>query len=108
MTNITIVAERGESSVVEYQDGDLLKRVIIPTKFIKNLKVGIETLRLGIDDSINVSGLNWDNIQIELNNILLRKRLITIADVQARMTEFNSVILAAVGKPLLRLYQEKE
>lgn len=108
MTQVKIISENAETAVVEYNEGKLTRRVIIPNEFIKNGEVDKNTLAMGIPDSVDVSVLMWDYIKVELNNILLKKGLLTLSDIQVRPADFNSAILAAVGKPLIRLFQDKE
>lgn len=53
----------------------------------------------------DVQQLDWESIQRNLHNTLLERGLLTLKDVQIRQNEFNKIVLAAVGKPLLKLYQ---
>lgn len=50
--------------------------------------------------------LDWNSIQRNLHNALLEHNLLTLKDIQIRQNEFNKIVLSAVGKPLMNLYQE--
>lgn len=52
--------------------------------------------------------LDWYVIKLTLHNLLLDKGIITLEDAQSRPNEFNQCVLAAVGKPLFKLYQQQE
>ena len=109
MKNITVIQRNGKASEVEYKDDSgKLKRVIIPTDGILNNTAGDDAIEYGIETVIDIDKLNWDKISIELNNELIGRDLTTITSIQQRQSEFNSTVLAIVGKPLLTLFKEKE
>jgi hypothetical protein len=109
MTEITIIENRGPSSVVQYKDRGTVKRVIIPTNFINITEADPDVLRMGISEAPDLSALDWDYVRAEIGNALLIKNLTTIEAIQQNQADFNSAVLAALGKPLLRLFkQEKE
>ena len=109
MKNVTVIQHNGKASEVEYKDDSgKLKRVIIPTDGILNNTAGDDAIEYGIETVIDIDKLNWDKISIELNNELIGRDLTTITSIQQRQSEFNSIVLAIVGKPLLTLFKEKE
>lgn len=55
----------------------------------------------------DIRQLDWELIQRKLHNELLERGLLTLKDVQIRQNEFNKIVLSAVGKPLMNLYQEE-
>jgi predicted nuclease with TOPRIM domain len=111
MTTIKVIEDRGASSVVQYKEDGKVKRVIIPTKFINITlnEADQKALKMGIDDGLDLAALDWDYVKVELSNALLTKGLTTIEAIQQNQADFNSAVLAALGKPILRLLkQEKE
>lgn len=52
--------------------------------------------------------LDWETIPKTLHNALVERGFFTRQDVQDRQSDFNNVVLAVIGKPLFRLYQELE
>ena len=52
--------------------------------------------------------LDWYVIKLTLHNSLLDKGILTLEDAQSRPNEFNQCVLAAVAKPLFRLFQQQE
>lgn len=55
----------------------------------------------------DLNQLNWHAIKLTLHNSLLDKGIITLEDAQSKSNEFNQCVLAAVAKPLFRLYQQE-
>lgn len=55
----------------------------------------------------DLTQLDWQAIQVNLHNALLDKGIITLSDAQSRVNDFNQCVLAAIGKPLFRLYQQE-
>lgn len=55
----------------------------------------------------NLDLLDWRIIRITLHNLLLEKGILTMSDAQNKNQEFNQCVLVAVGKPLMRLYQQE-
>lgn len=51
--------------------------------------------------------LNWQELKVNLHNLLVDKKLFTIEDVQRYQQEFNHAVLVAISKPIFRLYQEE-
>jgi hypothetical protein len=56
----------------------------------------------------DVDLLDWAALKIRLHNALMDACLLTLDDVQRRGQTFNAVVLKALGKPLMQLYQEME
>jgi len=59
-------------------------------------------------DPPDVRRLNWRAIQKNIHNELLNRGLLTFEDVQERGNEVSAVIKAALLRPIIRLYREKD
>ena len=55
----------------------------------------------------NLDQLDWYVIKLTLHNLLLDRGIITLEDAQLKSNEFNQCVLAAVGKPLFKLFQQE-
>jgi hypothetical protein len=56
---VTVVGARGESALVEWQDGEGLHRAYIPLKQVKDGAVSMTVLRKGIP-----YGVPWENVEL--------------------------------------------
>lgn len=56
----------------------------------------------------DVNRLDWQEIKVNLHNLLLDKQLLGMEDIQRHQQEFITCIVTALKKPLTRLYQEAE
>jgi len=65
-----------------------------------------ELVRLGVpQDPPDLAGLDWDVIQRELHNELVRRGLFTFDDVQRAQNGLTGAIRATLGKHLVALYR---
>ena len=55
----------------------------------------------------DVTRIDWDEVQKDLHNELVRRGLISWADVQAQQSTLEPAILAVLKRRLIALYREK-
>ena len=87
---------------VTYTDSDGLKYLSLMRDIDTDPAQGI------LQSPPDVRALDWNVIQVTIHNQLLERGLLTLKDIQIRQNEFNQIVLAAVAKPLARLYQNGE
>ena len=104
--NVRIVEQEGESALVEWTEGDDLRRAYIPTEKVEGGKCYQDVLDAGIPygapwkDLIPTSGLTPEAIGRELR----RKGFWTSADIQANMRIVQKAVNTATGLSAASLF----
>lgn len=90
--------------IVEYKDDNGVKHLSL----LRNEDLD-EMARYGIpNDPPDIFSLDWEEIQKDLHNLLVDKRLITWMDVQASQSGLTSTIVQVLKKRLINLYRHRE